>query len=1058
MTMNNRFSLSDISIKNPVFAWMLMIGLIVFGAVCFMRMGISQLPDVDFPVLTVSITWQGAAPEVMESAVTDVVEDAVMSVDGIQLVSSTSREGIATITIQFALSQDINVSLQQVQAKIAQAQKNLPTDIDPPIVTKSNPEDQPILWTAVSGDRPLRDMIVFTRDHLKDNLTTIAGVGDVFLGGYVDPNLRIWLRADKMRAREIAVDDVIASVRNEHILPPSGYMDEGPREINVKVYGEATNAEEFRKLIIPTRAGAPIWKTIHLGDVASVEEGLNDIRRISRMNGKRAVGLGILKQRGTNAVAVGDAVRDRMRKLRDVLPSGLAMGIVTDSTKFIKDSTHELLLNLLLSVLLTSIVCYVFLGSWSSAFNVILAIPTSLIGAFIILRAFGFTLNTFTLLGLSLSIGIVVDDAIMVLENIVRHKEEGLSRVRAAIVGAREITTAAIAASLAILAIFLPVVFMDGIIGKFFFQFGVTMSAAVMLSLLEALTLAPMRCSQFLQTSGDTWLSRHMDRFMGGLSTRYRHGLDACLRWRWTVILIALAVFFSSLLLAHGVRKELVPPQDQSRFLISLYTPLGSSLDLTDKVFKQAETILLSRPEIEGYYSAIGGFQGGVVNTGNIFVTMKEPKNRSITAPFKHIPTQQEYMGFVRQELKKIPGVERAVMQDLSLSGFTAKRGFPVEFTVQGPDWDKLAELSGTMRQKLADSGLMTDIDTDYQLGMPELAIHPDRVKAASRGVTVTNIGNAISALVGGLRVGKYTDESGHRDDIRIKLLQSENQSATDLHRIWLRNQQGELVPLSDVVTTQQKPSLLLITRYNRERAISIFANVAPGKSQSDAIAYVTKTAKQVLPEGYHVVLSGSSQTFKESGNSLMVAFILGIFVAYMVLASQFNSFLHPIVVLLALPFSLTGALLAIRIAGISLNIYSTIGILLLMGIVKKNSILLVDFTNERRKLGKSVNDALVEACPIRLRPILMTSIATVVAAIPPAFALGAGSETTRPMAIVVIGGVIVSTFLTLFVVPCAYSLISRLESKTHAAELVEALQELGELPAESKPDGQSGA
>jgi len=1049
--MHNRFSLSDISIKNPVFAWMLMVGLIVFGAVCFQRMGISQLPDVDFPVLTISITWQGAAPEVMESAVTDVVEDAVMSVDGIQLVSSTSREGISSITIQFTLSQDINVALQQVQAKIAQAQKNLPTDIDPPIVTKSNPEDQPILWTAISGNRSLRDMILFVRDHLKDNLTTIAGVGDVFLGGYVDPNMRIWLHADEMRQREISVDDVISAIQQEHILPPSGYMDSGPREINVKVYGEATTADEFHRLIIPARAGAPIWRTIHVGDIASIEEGLNDIRRISRMNGNAAVGLGVLKQRGTNAVAVGDAVRQRLLNLKDVLPTGLTMKIVTDSTKFIKDSTHELLINLCLSVLLTSLVCYIFLGSWSSAFNVILAIPTSLIGSFIILRAFGFTLNTFTLLGLSLSIGIVVDDAIMVLENIVRHYEEGMPRVRASIVGAREITTAAIAASLAILAIFLPVVFMNGIIGKFFFQFGVTMSAAVLLSLLEALTLAPMRCSQFLQTSNETWLSRKMDRLMSYLSTLYRRSLDACLAWRWTVIISAFVIFFSSLLLARGVRKELVPPQDQSRFLVSIYTPLGSSLTFTDEVFKKAEAMLLARPEVATYYAAIGGFQGGVVNTGNIFVTLKDPKDRPIADPFKHRPTQQEFMGYIRGEFKKIPGIDRASLQDLSLSGFTAQRGYPVEFTVQGPEWQKLADISIQMRKKMADSGLMTDIDTDYQLGMPELGIRPDRAKAAARGITVTNIGNAISALVGGLRVGKYTDSSGHRDDIRLKLVNSQNQTPTDLHRIWLRNQQGELVPLSEVVTSQQKPSLLLITRYNRERAISVFANIAPGKSQADAIDYV-KTAAKAVPEGYHIVLSGSSQAFQESGNSLLIAFVLGIFVAYMVLASQFNSFLHPIIVLLALPFSLTGALMAIRISGISLNIYSTIGILLLMGIVKKNSILLVDFTNERRKIGKNVHDALIEACPIRLRPILMTSIATVAAAIPPAFALGAGSETTRPMAIVVIGGVIVSTFLTLFVVPCAYSLMARLESKKHAAELHEALVELGELPADTPP------
>jgi HAE1 family hydrophobic/amphiphilic exporter-1 len=514
------------------------------------------------------------------------------------------------------------------------------------------------------------------------------------------------------------------------------------------------------------------------------------------------------------------------------------------------------------------------------------------------------------------------------------------------------------------------------------------------------------------------------------------------------VILTALTVFAVSLTLVKGLNKELVPPQDQSRFLVSVYTPIGSSLQATDAVFRQAEAIMKSRPEIATFYVAIGGFQGGVVNTGNIFVTMKEPGDRPTAAPFKHRPTQQQFMPFLRSEFKKIPGLERVVMQDLSLSGFTAQRGFPVEFTVQGADWDKLADLSTQMRKKMADSGLMTDIDTDYQLGMPELAVIPDRARAASRGVTVTSIGNAISAMVGGLRVGKYTDESGHRDDVRVKLVDRANRQPSDIKRIWVRNQQGEMIPLSDVVKLKDQKSLLLITRFNRERAISVFANIGPGKSQSDAIQFVQDAAKDVLPEGYHIRISGSSQALQESISSFLIAFILGIFVAYMVLASQFNSFVHPITILMALPFSITGAFLAMRLTHTSMNIYSTIGMLLLMGIVKKNSILLVDFTNEQRKRGLRVREALLEACPVRLRPILMTSLATISGALPAAFALGAGAETVRPMAVVVIGGVIASTFLTLLVVPCAYLLFSALEDHGHDRELTIALKELGETHA----------
>jgi len=1020
-----------------------MIGLIVFGAISFMRMGISQLPDVDFPNIAISTSWSGASPETMESAVADVIEDAVMSVEGVRTVSSKCQEGLSTTTIEFELSVNIDIALEEVQTKIAQAQKSLPKDIDPPVVTKSNPEDQPIMWASLTGPNSLRDKVVFVRDHLKDSFTTVSGVGDVRLGGYVDPNMRIWLNTDEMQKREIAVDDIITAINTGTILTPSGYMDNGPKETNVRIMSEATTPKEFADLVIPTRSGQPIWKPIRVGEVAKVEEGLADIRRVSRLNGDPAIGLGIIKQRGSNAVAVGNAVKEKIKEIQGLLPPGIKLTSVVDATRFIKESTRELIFTLGLAALLTSVVCYLFLGSWGSAINVILAIPTSLIGAFIILYFLGFTINTFTLLALSLSIGIVVDDAIMVLENIVRYFEHGMARVKASLVGAREITGAAVAASLAILAIFVPVIFMKGIIGKFFFQFGVAMSVAVSLSLLEALTLAPMRCSQFLSTEKETRIGLWMNKRMDALAELYRRVLEVALNHRWKVVIISIVVFAASLLLLIGARREFVPPQDQSQFLVTIYTPLGSSMEFTDTTFREAENFLHSRPEVEQYYDAIGGFQGGLVNQGNMFVVLKPPSERPITPPFKHRPSQQEFMGFARDQFNKISGVTRAVVLDLSQQGFSSQRGFPVTLSVQGPDWDKLAEYSAEIMEEMKKSGLMTDIDTDYNPNMPEVKVLPDRMMAASRGVTINNIANSISALVGSLQVGKYTDSSGHRDDIRLKLLDQYNREPKDITRINIRNLQGEMVPLSSVVKLNEKPSLLTISRYNRERSISLFANVVPQKSQSDAINYTVDAAKKILPVGYHIVLSGSSEAFKESIESLIVALILGIFVAYMVLGAQFNSFIHPFTVLLALPFSFTGAFLALRLTGTSLNIYSMIGILLLMGIVKKNSILLVDFTNHRRVAGLGVKEALLEACPLRLRPILMTSVATVAAAIPAALALGPGAETTRAMAVVVIGGVILSTLLTLVVVPCAYSLLSRLENKKRQLEVQEAIESL---------------
>lgn len=1016
-----------------------MLALMVFGWISYQQLGISQLPDVDFPVVSINVALEGAAPEVMESEVADVIEDAVMSVQGIQEVSSVSRQGNASIKVEFSLDKNIDVAIQEIQTKISQAQRNLPKDIDPPIVSKTNPEDQPIMWIALSGDKPLKDLIEYAKNHLKDRFTTVPGVGEVLLGGYIEPNLRVWIDNQKLKSRELTVLDVVSAIGRQHAELPAGRIENAQQELNVRIMGEANTVAEFQRIIIPARNGAPIWKSFRIEDLGYVEDGLNDIRRISRSMQKPAVGLGIKKQRGMNAVAVAASVKAQLADLQKSLPQGLSLAVNFDSTVFTKEASHELTSTLIWSAILTSLVCWLFLGSLSSAFNIVLAIPTSILGTFIFMNFMGFTLNTFTLLGLSLVIGIVVDDAIMVLENIVRHRERGEPKVKAAIMGAREIAFPAMATSVAILAIFVPVVFMKGIMGKFFFQFGFTISVAVLISLLEALTLAPMRCSQFLQVGATNWVARGMDRFLSSLTKGYQGLLEKCLCHRGWVLGISLVIFLASTQVVHLLKKEFVPSQDQSRFMVRLQTPLGSSIEFTDAAFKKAEAEILKIPEVKRYFAAVGGFGGGEVNSGVMFVTLKEMHERKLT--------QQQLIHKTRAQLKKIPGFEKVIVQDLSLSGFTAQRGFPVEFTLRGENWDKLGELSETFRKKLEQSGLVQDVDTDYLLGMPEVRVVPNREQAALRGVDINTIGTVINATIGGVRVGKYSRD-GKRYDIRLRLMPGNRKQPRDISQVTVRNVYGEVVPLSELVSIVEKPTLLSISRKNRERAISVFANIAQGRSQQEALAAVEQVAKQVLPENYRMVFSGSAQTFKESFASLTAALVLGIFVAYMILGSQFNSFMHPVLVLLALPFSITGAFLGLALTGQSLNLYSMIGILLLMGIVKKNSILLVDFTNERRKQGLSVQAALLEACPIRFRPILMTSVATIAAAVPPALAMGPGFETRIPMAVVIIGGVFVSTFLTLFVVPCAYSLAARFESHRHEKDLHEALVELGELPA----------
>lgn len=1024
-------TLSDISIKNPVFAWMLMASLILFGAIGFQRMGVSQMPEVDFPVISVHLSWEGAAPEVMESDVVDVAEDVLMSIQGIRDLSSSIRLGTANITVEFELERDIDVALQEVQTKISQVQNRLPEDLDPPVITKVNPQDRPIMWIGVSGDIPVQDLMEYVQDHLKDSFQTIGGVGDIFLGGFRERNLRVWIDGEKLAAYQLTIEDVIEAIQREHAERPAGRIETKAHELNVRSMGEASSVEEFGAIILGRRAGQPVHKPIYLKDVATIEDGLSDMRRISRIMGKPAVGLGIVKQRGANAVSVARAVRKRIEEVRRHLPPGIEIGINFDSTRFIEESINELTFTLLLSALLTSLVCWTFLGSWSATVNILLAIPTSIVGSFICLYFLGFTLNTFTLLALTLAIGVVVDDAIMVLENIVRHREGGAGQMEAAREGTRQITFAALAATLAIIAIFLPVAFMYGIIGKFFYEFGVTVSIAVALSLLEALTLAPMRCAQFLRIGErKTLLGKRVEKSFQRLSEGYRISLEGALRHRFLVVIGAIALFIVSLGLISLLRKEFVPPQDQSMFLVRLQTPVGSSIEFTSDRFREAEAFAMSRPEMKRYYGAVGGFGGGEVNTGMLFVTFKTPRERPVVPPAHQPLSQQELMILFREKLNAISDV-KAFVQDLSLSGFAAQRGFPIEFTLRGSDWEELVVYAEETRKRMLETGLMVDVDTDYLAGMPEIRVHPDRVKAAERGVSMQTIARTINAMIGGERIAKYT-RGGRRYDVRVRLLPSQRTQAEDIERLWVWNNRGELVQLKEVVRILEKPTLLAITRRDRERAIGVFANVAPGKSQAKALAEVERIAKEVLPQGYRMVLSGSAQTFQESFQSLLFALWLGVIVAYMILASQYNSYLHPLTILLALPFSVSGALVALWIGGQSLNVYSFIGLILLMGIVKKNSILLVDFTHQMRKEGLPVEDALLSACPTRLRPILMTSLSTIAAAIPPALALGPGAETRIPMAMAVIGGMTVSTLLTLFVVPCAYSLFAKMEKRKY--------------------------
>ncbi len=1001
-------SITEVCIRRPVLAWMIMAAAVLFGAVAIGRIGISQYPDVDFPTITVELTWEGAAPDVMEQEVVQEVEETVIQVEGIRSITSVARQGRANITIELDIDRDVAVAMQDVQAMVSRAQERMPTDVEF-TVSKTNPEDQPILWLGLSGPYARAVLSDYARYVVKERLQRVEGVGEVFMGGYLERNVRVWVDADALAQHGVTVAEVIAALQTEHVERPAGQIAAEGREINVRVMGEAFDLATLER--IPVARGAT-GGIVRLADVARVEDGFEDERRRSRVFGNPVQGLGIKKLRGSNAVAVARDVRAALAEINSHLPEGMEVAVNFDSAQFIEEAVHHIELELAMAVVLTALVCWMFLGSLSSTINVVAAIPMSLLGTVAAVYFLGYTLNTFTLLALSLAVGIVVDDAIMVMENIYRHAELGKHRLDAAREGTAEITFAALAATVALIAIFIPVVFMEGVIGKYFLQFGVTLSIAVALSYVEAITLAPARCAQLLRVGKHERgpLGRLVDRAFDGLAAGYRWALRHALRAPALVLVLAAGVLAGTVWLFQHTPQEMVPSQDQSRLMVRLQTAVSADLGEMDQQMRKVEAIVNERPDVRRAMAIIGGFGGGNVNTGVMFVSLVPRGERA--------KSQAQIAGELRRQLNAIPGI-RAVVQDLSQQGFTAQRGFPIEFTVRGPDWDTLVGETRRIRDELEQSGLAVDIDTDYQLGMPELRVTPRRDRAADVGVPVADIATTVGALIGGLRIGKYTS-NGRRVDVRVKVEAGQRASPDDIGRLRVRTASGGLVPLSEVTDQRELPALQSVTRRDRARAITVFANPAAGHSQKEAIDFVMGLQRS-LPPGYRIVAGGQSAAFQESMSGLVFAFFLGLGVAYMILASQFNSFLQPVTVLTIIPLSLAGALGGLYLAGYSLNIFSMIGLLLLAGIVKKNSIILVDYAQRAREQGADARTAMLSAGPTRLRPILMTSIATAVAAVPAAVGLGEGSETRTPMAIAVICGLGLSTLLSLFVVPAFY-------------------------------------
>lgn len=1012
-------NLIEIALKRSVFGWILMSGLIIFGAISLNKMAISQMPDVNFPVLNISISYPGAAPEVIENEILDETEQALLTVEGIKEMRSSASQGSASITLEFDISRNVDVALQEVQTALSRIR--YPLTVDPPIVRKTNPEEDPIIIVSVYGDRPIEEMMRWTENYFLDQIQFIPGVGEIDTGGFPDRNLRVWLDAEKLRRLELTVNDVVSALQSQHLESAAGQFSDGKQEVRVRYLGEARSVEEIKNFPIQRRGGQLIQdRVFHIKDVADVVDGLNDIRRIARVDGKTAVSFRIKKQRGTNEVEVADAVIKKLDELE--YPEGTQYRVNVNFTQSTKSTVNLTVEKLWAASIITILVCFLFLGSFQSSLNILFSIPTSILGTFIILYFSGFTLNLFTLLALTLSISIVVDDAIMILENIVRHHRMGKTSYQAAYDGAMEVLPAATAATLAVLAVFLPVIFMDGVIGKFLFQFGITMSAAVILSLLEAVTITPMRAAAFLSNSPKmSKLEVKLDHVFEKWGEAYGRVLTVCLDHKWKILVVSFVFFVASMLLLGKIKQEFVPPQDQNIIILTAQARPGTALDETVRMAEPLQKMLSEIKEIEGYSISIG--------PGNAFMPIRLVDQ--VDRKLKHT----EVMDLIRGRSKEVPGL-RISMRDISARNLTSGRVNPIAFNIRGADLGVLNDKAQEMIKLLEDEKLGVDVDTDYRLGQKELSVVPLRDQLIRKGVSADALSQILEVSVAGQRVGQYMAD-GKRHDIRFKVKEEQVRDRQDITKLFVRNNFGNLIQLSELVTTENKQALQSINRINRQRAISVYGNLADGQSQSTVLVQAAQLANRVLPDGYSFNLEGAAAGFSSSFQNLYLVLLIGIVVAYMILAVQFNSFRDPIAVLMALPFSATGAFLILWMFDASLNLFSFIGLIVLMGIAKKNSIMLVEFTTQVREHDKlDYREALIKACPVRLRPILMTSVATVAAALPLVIGGGMGHETRMPMGLVIVGGTIVSTAFTLFVVPQFYLVLNQMRFRKKDASV----------------------
>jgi HAE1 family hydrophobic/amphiphilic exporter-1 len=1006
--------IAELCIRRPVLATMLMGSLCALGLISLPRLGVDLFPRFDFPFISVTATLEGATPETIETEVTDVLEESINTIGGIETLRSVSSEGVARVFVQFELEEDIEVKAQDVRDKVARARADLPLDLDPPIIEKVDPASAPILALVLSGPLPIRELTRLADDVVKERVQRVPGVGQVTLVGAREREVRIWLDADRLRSYALTVDDVIQALRREHAEVPGGRLESqgGRSEFSLKTRGEVERVREFEDVTVAFRDGAPT----RISDLARVEDGMADERSYAELDGVQGVALEVRRQSGRNLVETAQAVRAAVAELEAELPEGVALAVTRDLSRFISAQARDVALDIALGALLAVLVTLAFLRSARSTLIVATAIPVSVISSFFLFFALDFSLNLVTLMALSVAIGLLIDDAIVVLEAIHREIEAGATPFEAAATGTRKIGLAVFAATASVLAVFVPIAFMSGMIGRMFYQYGLAIAFSVAVSLLVAVTLTPMLCARVLRAE-----ERHGPVFAWleakylALERAYARALASSLRHRLLVVGIAAVAVYAGIAAARGVPMEFSSKTDRSEFEGAVELPLGVGIAEAKQAAQAIGRALRETPGVVRSFVTAGGGARGRINEIALYAqtTPKQQRDES----------QFEIMARAREAIARaVPQARNSAVSEVPWISGDGTSTFNVEYNLSGPDLRVLADVSERWAARMREDPHFVDARSSFQRGRPELQVRIDRSRAADLGVPVRALAATVRALVGGVDAATFQD-NGKRYDVRVRLDEPQRDEISDLGQIQVRSESGALVDLANVATLRVETGAAEIERRNRARRVALLANTPQKLALGTAIARLEQiAAADPPPPGYRGEWEGSAQRMRDSLQDVLMGFALALLSLYIVLASQFESFSQPLVIMVSAPLSFVGAFLALRVTGTPMSIFAQIGLVALMGLVMKNGILLVDHANQLRAQGLSAADAIRRAGPVRLRPVLMTQLATIAGMLPVALANSDGAEFRVPMGVLVIGGLMSSTFLTLLVVPALYS------------------------------------